>query len=71
VPNESLKSDLIRLEGKKENVEKVREQIADLVDKQQKRQQPPQTLNNNIQNNNTQNGVKSKMEQTTVFIKKF
>nr|CAD2180551.1 unnamed protein product [Meloidogyne enterolobii] len=65
VPNESLKSDLIRLEGKKENVEKVREQIADLVDKQQKRQQPPQTLNNNIQNNNTQNGVKSKMEQPT------
>ena len=71
MPNESLKSDLIRLEGKKENVEKVREQIADLVDKQQKRQQPPKTLNNNIQNNNTQNGVKSKMEQTTVFIKKF
>ena len=39
VPNESLKSDQIQLEGKKENVEKVREFIADIVETQETRQQ--------------------------------
>ncbi|KAF7634001.1 hypothetical protein Mgra_00006630 [Meloidogyne graminicola] len=48
VPNESLQSDQVRLEGRKENVEKVREFIADVVGKQQKRQQK---IANNAQNN--------------------
>jgi ribosomal protein S3/ribosomal protein L21E len=39
VPNESLKSDLIRFEGKKENVEKVKEAIIDLIEIQQERHQ--------------------------------
>lgn len=39
VPNESSHSDQIRLEGKKENVEKVREAIADIVTKQEKKTQ--------------------------------
>lgn len=48
MPNESLQSDQVRLEGRKENVEKVREFIADVVGKQQKRQQK---IANNAQNN--------------------
>lgn len=36
VPNESSRSDQIRLEGKKENVENVRKAIAEIVSKQEK-----------------------------------
>ena len=39
VPNESSRSDQIRLEGKKENVERVREAIAEIVSKQEKKVQ--------------------------------
>lgn len=37
VPNESSRSDQIRLEGKKENVEKVRAAISEIVSKQEKK----------------------------------
>lgn len=39
VPNENLRSDQIKLEGRKENVMKVREAITEIVSKQEKKAQ--------------------------------